>query len=247
LVSALVCVALAGLGLRSSQKWGEAESALTSAHALVREGTSQIALERRDERRTLAAELHDEVLPAMFKVHLMGEVIRRDLEAGRLLELEEDVLGLLGATGQAQEAVRQVVGGLRGSSVGARGLSASVRSLCDRLSLEGPSLQVEISEVDLGDRAQTVAYQVVREAVTNAAKYSRASEVRVAVWQEASRRLRVTVSDDGCGFDVDEGLARPDHFGLALMRERVMAVGGELQIESRFGAGTLIWATIPDA
>ena len=50
----------------------------------------------------LAGELHDEVLPALFKVHLMGQVLKQDLASGQLLQLEEDLPGLLDATLVAQ-------------------------------------------------------------------------------------------------------------------------------------------------
>jgi len=94
LSAALVAVALAGFALRLGQRAGTAEAELKITRAVIGESTEQIALERRDERQTLAGELHDDVLPALFKVHLMGEVIRRDLESGRLLDLEEDVRSL---------------------------------------------------------------------------------------------------------------------------------------------------------
>ena len=96
LAAAMVCVGLAGLALRSAQELGSAEAALISTRALLHEGSAEVIRERREERRRLAGELHDEVLPALYRVQLMGEVSQRDLETGRLLDLEEDVRGLLG-------------------------------------------------------------------------------------------------------------------------------------------------------
>ena len=57
--------------------------------------TDAIASERRDERQVLAGELHDEVLPPLFKVHLMGQVLQQDIETGRLLNLDDDLPELL--------------------------------------------------------------------------------------------------------------------------------------------------------
>lgn len=82
----------------------------------------QIAEERRDERQVLAGEIHDEVLPPLFKVHLMGQVLRRDLDSGRLLDLDEDLPELLRATEIAQDAIRSVLRNLRASSLGPSGL-----------------------------------------------------------------------------------------------------------------------------
>ncbi len=61
--------------------------------------------ERRDERLVMAGELHDEVLPPLFKVHLMGQVLRQDIDSGRLLDLDEDLPELLSATEAAQTAM----------------------------------------------------------------------------------------------------------------------------------------------
>ena len=75
------------------------------------QATDSLANERRDERQVLAGELHDEVLP-LFKVHLMGQVLRQDLDSGRQILPE-----LLTATEMAQSAIRDVVRGLRGAKL----------------------------------------------------------------------------------------------------------------------------------
>jgi signal transduction histidine kinase len=244
LLAAMICVTLAGLASRTAQKQGEVETQLESARLMLRDGVRQVEEERRDERRNLAGELHDEVLPAMFKVHLMGEVIRRDLETGRLLDLDDDVRSLLTSTEYAQLSIRDVVGGLRQSAVGPRGLSAALRSYCDGLHLEATKVDLDVDEVQVDSLAQTVAYQVIREAVANAAKYAKAGTINVRVCGEDGG-LRVTVRDDGVGFDVRDRFDRDGHFGLALMQERTAALGGRLEVESVLGSGTHVWAHIP--
>ncbi len=92
-----------------------------------------IASERRDERLVLAGELHDSVLPAMFKVQLMGQVMRQDLAEGKLLDLEDDLPPLNEAISEAQIRVRGVTGGLRESSVGPGGLASALKSLAGDL------------------------------------------------------------------------------------------------------------------
>ena len=66
----------------------------------------QVAKERKDERLTLAGELHDEILPPLFQVHLMAQVLKQDLNTGRLLDLDEDLPALIQATEIAQSATR---------------------------------------------------------------------------------------------------------------------------------------------
>ncbi len=96
-----------------------------------------MARERKDERLALAGELHDEVLPSLFKVHLMGQVLKQDLAAGRLLELDDDLPELLLATDAAQRAIRDLLGDLRRSPLGAAGLVPTVRMLVDQLAAAG--------------------------------------------------------------------------------------------------------------
>jgi signal transduction histidine kinase len=86
-----------------------------------------------------------------------------------------------------------------------------------------------------------IALRIVQEALANAGKHSGATEVIVDVDHRASA-LHVTVRDDGQGFDSNE---RATGFGLAIMRERVGAVGGTLSITSGRGAGTTVTAVLP--
>jgi signal transduction histidine kinase len=93
-------------------------------------------------------------------------------------------------------------------------------------------------------------YRVVGEALTNISKHARgATTVSIVINCEQSL-LHVTIEDDGCGFDtmlVDEHAAKPTGSGLGLagMRERLLLVGGELEIESSPGLGTTVFARIP--
>jgi signal transduction histidine kinase len=90
---------------------------------------------------------------------------------------------------------------------------------------------------------QLLAYQVAREALRNALRHSKASEVIIAV-VEQDGDLRVTVEDDGIGFD-PQSVDQKTHFGLALMRERIEIAGGVIYVDSRIGDGTRIIARLP--
>jgi signal transduction histidine kinase len=91
-----------------------------------------------------------------------------------------------------------------------------------------------------------VAYAVIREAVTNAAKHAGAGNVDVQM-TAANDELMVSVSDGGRGFTFeDERTARrTNHFGLEMLRQRVHEAGGQLTVESRPGRGTQVVARLP--
>ena len=108
----------------------------------------------------------------------MGQVLKQDLAAGRLLELDDDLPELLLATDAAQRAVRDLLGDLRRSPLGAGGLIPTLRMLVDQLASAGaPPVTLDIEEFESTPLAQLLAYQVIREALHNAAKHARASRI----------------------------------------------------------------------
>jgi signal transduction histidine kinase len=205
----------------------------------------RVAKERRDERLTLAGELHDEILPPLFQVHLMAQVLKQDLSAGRLLDLDEDLPALVEATEVAQSATRGLVRNLRRSSLGAQGLLPTIRLLAQQLETSGsPRILLELQDVVANYSSQLLAYQVVREAVTNASRYSKAGLITVRL-ESSETLIRVSVMDDGVGFDPRD-VDLDDHFGLQLISERVQAAGGDVIVDSRLGSGTTVVATLPN-
>jgi signal transduction histidine kinase len=244
LVCSLVPLALARATLVRAERLHEVAERVAEKDEALRRSTETVGLERRDERMALAGELHDDVLPTLFKVSLMGRVLKEDLEAGRLLDLDLDVPELLSAIDWAQAGVRRLVGNLRRSSLGPGGLATTIRLLADDLQSSGASpIRLEVEHIDGSDEALLVLYQVAKEALTNAAKYSQSRDIAVRAWSEGSEG-RLLVIDSGVGFEISRVDAR-DHFGLQLMKERVESRGGRLVVESRLGGGTTIAATVP--
>jgi signal transduction histidine kinase len=220
---------------------GEAISQKTRALLTVSE---KMADERREERLAVAAGLHDDLLPPLYKVHLMGQVLRQDLAMGRLLNLEDDLPELLGATEEASQATQGLIRDLRHSGLGPDGLIGTLRLLIRDLQ-SASSYQIRLKAEDVGGSpvVQLLAYQIAREALRNAVRHARAGIIQVSLAREGSD-MRLIVEDDGQGFDpmsVDD----ERHFGLMLIKERVELAGGVLHVESRVGKGTRIVARLP--
>ena len=229
---------------RQTQQFLDAEERIRQKDVAILGAAAEVVRERKDERLAVAGELHDEVLPSLFKVHLMGQVLRQDLAAGKLLDLDDDLPELLLATEAAQRAIRDLLGDLRRSPLGAAGLIPTLRLLVDQLASAGaPPVRLDVEHFDSSPLAQLLAYQAIREALHNAAKHAQASRVGVRLWQDEGL-LRLSVTDDGTGFT----WARVDgsrHFGLQIMKERIEAAGGSMFVDSRLGKGTLVAASIP--
>jgi signal transduction histidine kinase len=100
--------------------------------------------------------------------------------------------------------------------------------------------------VDIPPDLETLAYRIVQEAMTNAAKHAEASELTVMVEAEAGQ-LRVEITDDGAGFDPARSreFLRMGRVGLASMRERTELASGTFMVRSRPGGGTTVEATLP--
>jgi signal transduction histidine kinase len=244
LAASVLPLSFGRLSLARADRLSRTQKDIERKDAAIREAVAMAAQERRDERRVLAGELHDEVLPALFKVHLMGQVIRRDLETGHLLQLDTDVPSLLDAVDAAQSALRGTVDGLRQAPLSPAGVEVALRSLAEHLeTLGGPPCAASVEEVDVGERSLLIAYQVAREAMTNSAKHAQASRMSVKIWPE-EEGIRVRVEDDGKGFD-PQAVDTHTHFGIQLMGERVRAAGGRLLVDSRLGVGTIVTASIP--
>jgi signal transduction histidine kinase len=93
---------------------------------------------------------------------------------------------------------------------------------------------------DLGDEYKTCIYRIVQEALNNVCRHAHAEMAKVVTRQEEDR-IVLTIQDNGKGFDVrkEKGL------GLLGMEERVTQLGGELQVLSEEGRGTLISVVLP--
>jgi signal transduction histidine kinase len=206
--------------------------------------TTKIADERREERLAVAAGLHDELLPPLYKVHLMGQVLRQDLATGRLFNLEDDLPELLGATEEASQTTQALIRSLRRSAVGAAGLVATLRLLIRDMQ-SSSSAHFELAAEDVGGSPlmQLLAYQIVREALRNAVSHSHADNIEIRISSEG-RDMRLIIEDDGEGFDPDSVDER-QHFGIQLMRERVELAGGVLHVDSRVGEGTRVVVRLP--
>jgi signal transduction histidine kinase len=88
-------------------------------------------------------------------------------------------------------------------------------------------------------------FRIGQEAITNAVRHSGAQHIRVGL-TFGSRKLRMTVVDNGSGFTGDVNSQGPNgHFGLKGMRERAERIHAELNIESKLGAGTTVSVEAP--
>lgn len=245
LLAFVIPVLLGHRAFVQSERLREMADTISQRTQALQTVSAKMADERRDERLAVAAGLHDELLPPLYKVHLMGQVLRQDLATGQLLNLEDDLPRLLGATQKASEATQALIRGLRHSEMGAGGLVGTLGLLARDFESRSSCRVLLAVEGEVGGSpvVQLLAYQVAREALRNAARHAAATTIRVGLAREGSD-MRLFIEDDGRGFD-PHSVDSEQHFGLQLMKERVELAGGLLYVESKVGEGTRIVVRLP--
>jgi signal transduction histidine kinase len=152
-------------------------------------------------------------------------------EAGRLLDRSRQELD------EALKEIRELARGIHPTMLSDRGLGAAVEVLAHRA-----PLPVEVGELPaqrLPEQVELAAYFVVSEALTNVAKHASATHASVTV-TNGNGRLAVEVSDDGVG-GADAALGT----GLRGISDRLAAIDGQFDIDSKPGRGTTLRASIP--
>lgn len=197
---------------------------------------------REEEARHIAHELHDEVGQILATVHIaLDDLVQKNpANAGILRELH----GLLD---RVEEQLRRLSRELRPPILDDLGLAPALEWLAEGMAeRSGLTISVDVGVGRLPSPVETALYRVVQEALTNAVRHARAKRVGLEVRAEGLV-IRAMVQDDGRGFDVGATLARRGDRGLGLigMRERVEALGGELNIVSAPGRGTELSVTVP--
>ena len=202
----------------------------------VTESRARIVAAADAERRRVERNLHDGAQQRLVTVALHLHLVKRRLETDpaavpQLIDAAQTELTL------ALEEIRELVRGLHPRLLSDRGLGPALAGLAERA-----VLAVEITETPaerLPPAVEAAAYYIVAEALANAAKHSRATQVTVRVNTEADCTV-VDVIDDGVG-----GADPSAGSGLRGLSDRVAALGGELAISSDPGQGTGLRAELP--
>ncbi len=188
------------------------------------------------ERRRLERNLHDgaqqRLVSLALNLRLAARACDPDDETSRsAFERAGDELA------QALEELRELARGIHPAVLSDRGLEPAIDALVARTPVP-VRVAVELEE-PLPEPVEAAAYYVVAEALTNAAKHARASEVSVRV-ARANGFALIEVADDGVG-----GAATTGGSGLRGLADRVEALGGRLRLDSPIGSGTTVHAEIP--
>ena len=198
------------------------------------------------ERLRLAHELHDEMGQSVTAVMLeLRRIEKESDESGRnRVRRLRDQLDNMG------RALHRIAWELRPASLDELGVKNALANYMTHWMAQS-GIQVDFHCPDgrldaVGDEICTIIYRVVQEALTNVAKHAAGATTASIIVDGDHSLIRLTIEDDGCGFDLSRVIKRPSGgLGLAGMRERLSLVCGELEIESIPGRGTTLFVRIP--
>lgn len=199
-----------------------------------------------NERNRLAREIHDTLAQGLTGIIVQLQAAEAWLgrEPSRAREAVDHATDL--ARESLQEA-RRSVWDLRPEGLERAGLAGAVRDELARLGERtGTKTSVRIrglKGIKLPAGVEVAVFRVIQEAVANSLHHGSPNCVQVEMVR-AEHSLRVTVSDDGAGFE-PSGPRRAGSFGITSMRERATACGGTLELDSRPGEGTKVVLQVP--
>ena len=228
-----------------------AYASLEEAYRRFQAMSQELHMVESNERRRLSRELHDEVGQLLTSLKFDLASVKRSV-AGRSTAAagrgQDRLARALETTDLLFARLRQIVRVLRPPVLEELGLKAGLEAMiADVQARTGLrcSLVFEQAHRRAGrlPTLETAFYRIVQELLTNVTRHAHATTVSILV-QRSRREWRLTVTDDGVGFDV-EGLSPMAGFGLRGIRERVEILAGRVEIHSRMDSGTTVEVCIP--
>ena len=196
--------------------------------------------QEQESRQHIARELHDGLAPILVSAY------------GILQKPGMDAADLQKATGFLRKAIREtraIIGSVRPATLEDLGLAGAISSAATEIAAETDwEVEEEIEDVGpLRQDAEAALYRATVEALLNAKRHAGARKVTLKL-QRDEAYIEIVVTDDGQGFASEqwgEAAAKPGHFGLLGMRERIGLLGGVCKIASKPGGGTTVRITVP--
>jgi signal transduction histidine kinase len=193
-----------------------------------------------NERKRIARDIHDDTIQSLV---LVGHSLERAM--GTHTADDQHLVTARTQLVQTIDNLRQMIVNLRPTILDELGLAAAIEVLCER------HARLEFSVVGQAyaiDQAQELAiFRAAQEAVYNAERHARARRITATLTYSKSA-VTLEVCDDGVGFEIPrqfQEFAMRGHYGLIGIRERILHLGGQLNLISERATGTRVTVTVP--
>jgi PAS domain S-box-containing protein len=229
---------------RTEQKLTESLEILKRTIEQRRALLSRLEQAQEQERRRIAADIHDDSIQVISAVDMRLQMLERQVEspeaAAAIAEIKDTVQ-------LAIDRLRHLLFELRPPVLDREGLAPALEIYLERMASEtGVAAElVDQASKEPPPELRAIAFRIAQEALSNIRKHANASHV-VLTLSGSDAGLTVRVTDDGVGFDgAQPDSAEPGHLGLSTMRERAELAGGSFVIESAPGSGTTVEFRLP--
>jgi PAS domain S-box-containing protein len=202
-----------------------------------------------EERKRIARELHDDVAQSILLLSrrldiLISEGAHKPPKAP--LSKLEDIQAI---ANEAYKSLQRYARDLRPSILDQMGLVAALNWLAEELGKElGIKTTVKADKLPpLPSETELAMFRIAQEALNNVRKHAQASKVKIIV-ESSSSNMRMVITDNGKGFLTSRltgNLAKEGKLGILGMEERARLIGGNIQIKSVPGKGTIVIAKVP--
>jgi signal transduction histidine kinase len=232
---ALVSLAV---GMTIAAVWRYRVSQYERAHAIQQAFSRQLIASHEEERKRIAAELHDSLGQSLL-------IIKNHATLG-LMTAEDSLAArdqIAESASESIEEVRQIARNLRPHHLDRLGLTQAIEAMIESVAASTTiHLTSELVPIDgvFPKDAEITVFRIIQESLNNIIKHSQATDAKIAIDRD-SRAVTITIEDNGRGFAaLNSHSSQPGGFGLTGIAERVKILGGEHAIESSPGRGARI-------
>lgn len=218
--------------LKETERYLEESRAQLSLFTAKREET------RVEERKRIAREIHDELGQLLSVLRLNAMTLNLQFGSA-VLGMSEKVHKMINIIDHATMIVRNIASRLRPVKLHA-GIVSALEWLVREFSQDsGINCQLHIltGNIPLDEERTIMVYRIVQESLTNVLRHSGATRVDISLRRKGDV-LELEVSDNGKGFDMTQQI--PKSYGIVGMQERALLLGGDLDIVSEPGDGTVL-------
>jgi CheY-like chemotaxis protein len=209
-------------------------------HDRLRGLAQDLTLTEQRERQRIAGELHDYLAQMLVVTRLKMNHASQMMAPHPACAVLQEADQLLD---QSLTYTRTVVAELMPPTLRQFGLAAGLRWLGERMEQQGLIVHVEVPPATppLSEDHTTMLFQCVRELLFNVLKHAGTDRASITMTDDGPDKLKIVVHDEGVGCDpVAIRESKGDKFGLFSIRERMEAIDGWMELESKPGAGTTV-------
>lgn len=225
-------------------------SAQKQAASHLRLVARQVLRAREEEKKSLSSLLHDEIGSIIVRLNSLLVLTEGEVREGNRRPALAKIRNTKKTVRELAARIRNICGDIRPPAMGVSGLGGAITELARRVSDCAPvEIHCDIrlpDEAKIDDLVKIMVYRITQEALNNAIKHSGARDVKITI-TGGGGRLKLSIGDDGKGFDASKAGAHDNrpNLGLKIMREEAESVCAALSVDSIPGFGTVVKGEFP--